>query len=1233
MDVPPLLPPDMSIFYTIAVGQQWPKASETQLRALGNEWMRAQGGLRQAGATLGTARRGVAAVDVSPSAEAADQRAATHVQGMVDLDQRSATMAAALINNANQTEYTKLQIDGMLALLYTQVAYALAWAPYTGGMSISEAFLAARMAQGWVRTAVARLIDAVSFFVLPEAFAQTVQVANGHRDGFDAPALLRAGEHGVLLAGAGLGVSQLLGRGPGAALMQRVFGRGSKLAAGVLDGAIAFPASNAAMYYADVTGRTEHEMHGPFDGWWKAALAGGTYGAAFYGLGHVRKPTEFSLVTKDGNVLRGYRLPGGQLSLLDANGKPLGRARLGTDGSLLGRDNVVVAPPIEQYTRTIRAGADRGDTDTHVLESGQFRQLMATKPIGLGPNAGGTAVYQAIDGQLRRVATRTADGRLVAYTEPPRRPPGPQPGPGPEPGPGPGGAGPRPAGGPGGSTSPAGSARPEPSAPPRGESSTPPRGEPSGPARGEPGAAPRGEHGAAVLGEPARTVPARGAPAGEPGQSGPGQSGPVGEPGRTGPGRTEVGPVGGGRAESAGSGPASGPARTEAAGGAAAPHATDAVRPADASRRDTGHTAHEPPPAAAGAHDSGDRRGPSQSPDGRPASTAAGSADAGHRDTGRTTAHESSPAAAGPHDSGNSHGPDGRHESSDIRRASHGPDGRHESGDTPPPSRGAEGRHESGAVGRADVGHGAADRTAPGTPPPDAARHRSGLSDPAAVADSGPAPAGAVVAGDGGRDGVGGHRAGGGRPAEAGRSGATDRAAGEIRAEQERPVGGGDDQPGSGRAEPSGQSRSDAAGDPQPAAGSGGRSGGAGSGHRPPSDGRSEPAPDGWDRAGGEPAYRHPGDKQIYDRRLAALDAVPELLEAIQSGRDILTESRDLALAARENLEWASAPNLDEHSRQNLLARTLNDLFRLDRGLQYEALAEDHLLRQQDADALAVLLSQEPRPAAHTAARLDDLIRAVEGELPAAPLTKAGQAADRLLEFYSERQVELDLHGLLNPDGTAAGRSGEPLRVRPSEPLLDDLYALSTETADVAAAYIADLAKPTDRLQDWSERTQDWLEATANNHNLLISRAHWAERVLAEAGRQRPLLTEFTDQLRRLTDPGTSPDLRRGIAAAAESWLVVPHSPVPEPPPGWRGWPTEPPEPGAGGQPAGPGDGGGAGTGGAGKPGAGDDGGRGHGGGAGSGGAGGPFGAGRLPGPRSGDRGATAGGPGSEGTA
>ncbi|WP_354637114.1 toxin glutamine deamidase domain-containing protein [Kitasatospora camelliae] len=224
------LPEPLQWVLLLLAGTRWPEGEEDVMREMADRW-------RAAGETL---------ADVGRSVDSTVQRALDGQQGKAaeglathwakfsvgkgteedpgffpSMVKSCEGMAEMLDNMANSTETAKIQIVAQLGILAFEIATAEASAPVTAGASLAAIPAAVAVTRTAVQQILKQLLKEALEFAAKEAaqevainlLAQTIQVAEGNRSGFDAKELGQSALGGAVGGASG----HLIGKGLGSA--------------------------------------------------------------------------------------------------------------------------------------------------------------------------------------------------------------------------------------------------------------------------------------------------------------------------------------------------------------------------------------------------------------------------------------------------------------------------------------------------------------------------------------------------------------------------------------------------------------------------------------------------------------------------------------------------------------------------------------------------------------------------------------------------------------------------------------------------------------------------------------------------------------------------------------------------------------------------------------------------------------------------------------------------------
>jgi hypothetical protein len=189
MSVQPLIDPQWSWVYAVLVGQQWPQGDEDKLRGAAQAWTDAINGLLDIAdggdATARNVNYSVQAVSADQFNTYWDQWVNGDDSYIGELAKQCEVLAANLLQQAQETEYTKLTIDITVVIVIIQLAVMLALAAATAGGSLTGWALAITIGRQAVIEAVLRFVEQVIAAELPDVIAQTIMMAEGHESGWD----------------------------------------------------------------------------------------------------------------------------------------------------------------------------------------------------------------------------------------------------------------------------------------------------------------------------------------------------------------------------------------------------------------------------------------------------------------------------------------------------------------------------------------------------------------------------------------------------------------------------------------------------------------------------------------------------------------------------------------------------------------------------------------------------------------------------------------------------------------------------------------------------------------------------------------------------------------------------------------------------------------------------------------------------------------------------------------
>jgi hypothetical protein len=210
MAVPQWFPTPFEWVYPIVVGQDWPSGDEDQLRTCAQAWSDAIGRLVTLTGHGNATTQGVGYSVQSASYESFLDHWKRYVDGdesyLGQIARQCETLAANLLDQSTNTEYTKLAINIQLVILGIQLAWAAAMAVFTAvaAAAIPVWITAARAA---VNSIVGQFLQGVLLAILPDLITQGVQLADGHRANLDVRQLASSAASGAIggLVGVGAG--------------------------------------------------------------------------------------------------------------------------------------------------------------------------------------------------------------------------------------------------------------------------------------------------------------------------------------------------------------------------------------------------------------------------------------------------------------------------------------------------------------------------------------------------------------------------------------------------------------------------------------------------------------------------------------------------------------------------------------------------------------------------------------------------------------------------------------------------------------------------------------------------------------------------------------------------------------------------------------------------------------------------------------------------------------------
>jgi hypothetical protein len=202
------------------VGSDWPEGDEDALWRLAEAWNQAALDLMQ---VIEDGNRSATNAALAMDGDAAEKFKAHWEQYttgetayLVKLTEQCEQIAQHCDSTATEVEYAKYQFILALIILAIQIAYMLAMAAATFGASTAGIPVATAATQITVRVIAQRLLQSIlmgaGMNVGMDLLVQTIQVAEGHRDGYDlaktGQAALDGAVSGAIGGGLGLGASK-----------------------------------------------------------------------------------------------------------------------------------------------------------------------------------------------------------------------------------------------------------------------------------------------------------------------------------------------------------------------------------------------------------------------------------------------------------------------------------------------------------------------------------------------------------------------------------------------------------------------------------------------------------------------------------------------------------------------------------------------------------------------------------------------------------------------------------------------------------------------------------------------------------------------------------------------------------------------------------------------------------------------------------------------------------------
>ncbi|RSS83742.1 hypothetical protein [Streptomyces sp. WAC06614] len=231
-----MLPPELAELFAVLAGGEWPEADESALRVVGDDYQAIADDIPKLTDYI------VELVNVCLQrfeGQAADAFVAqmrwligqgggnNHLGQAAD---HAKELAKAARDTANQVEYAKWSTIAQLVQLAAEIVFAIFWAPYTLGASLSGLSFqylftreAIRLILTWLRNQILLHTFAnVAGGLFIDATVQLIQIGDKHRTDWDTAATLQALESGVVngvIAGplnlVGMGVGSVIGNAVG----------------------------------------------------------------------------------------------------------------------------------------------------------------------------------------------------------------------------------------------------------------------------------------------------------------------------------------------------------------------------------------------------------------------------------------------------------------------------------------------------------------------------------------------------------------------------------------------------------------------------------------------------------------------------------------------------------------------------------------------------------------------------------------------------------------------------------------------------------------------------------------------------------------------------------------------------------------------------------------------------------------------------------------------------------
>lgn len=195
-------------------GMQWPQADEDKLRAAGDDYLIVSNDMPKLEEYLVELANACRAQFDGQAAQAFVQTIdqltgrSSDTDSLAAVSKQAADLAKTAHDTANQVEYAKWMTIAQLIQLLAEIAWAVAWAPFTGGASLGEIVAERLIAEGIIRKIFAWLLDKIAMHTFMsivggvglDAIIQMVQIAEGHKSwsDWDTKSTLQALEFGAL---------------------------------------------------------------------------------------------------------------------------------------------------------------------------------------------------------------------------------------------------------------------------------------------------------------------------------------------------------------------------------------------------------------------------------------------------------------------------------------------------------------------------------------------------------------------------------------------------------------------------------------------------------------------------------------------------------------------------------------------------------------------------------------------------------------------------------------------------------------------------------------------------------------------------------------------------------------------------------------------------------------------------------------------------------------------------